>query len=71
MKATYAFLLYGVAAALHKSILASFVGHLAQQSIERDGVWGGLTGGVGDVLNIVAHRGAEAALKPHLSEHIK
>ena len=69
-ESAYSLLRYAVAAALHKGVLAALLHHARQQRVERHGVGRCLVGGHGLVIDIVAYRGAEAALEAHLAKHI-
>ncbi len=67
---SYPVLCHAVAAHLHEGILASLVGHLSQQLVERDRVGGGALGGNGAPVDIVAHGAAQPAFVSHTPEHI-
>ena len=70
LKASDTALRYGVGAHLHENILAAFVGHASQQSIEGDGIGCSVLGRDGFAVDIVAHGGDEAYLISHGAEHI-
>ena len=56
--------------ALHKGILTACLYHLSQQSVEFDGVRGGMIGRNHLVLNIVADSRKQTTLVTKLTEHI-
>ena len=69
-QAADAFLCDGMAATLHKGIVATSIHHLCQQAVELDGVWSRMTGRDGLAFDIVTDRREQAALMAELTEHI-
>ena len=55
----------GVAADFHEGVLAACVQHAAQQSVEFEGIWRGVRGGDGLVINVVADGGEQSCLVAH------
>ena len=60
----------GVRRALHKGVLAAFVGHTAEQTVEGDGIGRSVVGGDGLVVDVVADGAEQACLVSEGTEHL-
>ena len=52
---SYAFLNDSVRAALHEHILAALIGHTSKQTVQGNGIWGGMIGRNGLAVNVIAY----------------